>query len=90
MALNLGISALAARYIKKKKKEKEETTIQGKKRTKAQLLAIKNKKKYGGTASAAQANKEAMRKKIKERYLAKKEGLKAKPKKKKSRGRQRY
>jgi len=40
--------------------------------TKAQLLAKKNIKKYGGTAKAAAANKEAMRLKIKKAYLAKK------------------
>ena len=38
-------------------------------KTKAQRLFEANKKKYGGTASAAAANKEAMRKKVKERYL---------------------
>ena len=36
-------------------------TKQGKPKTKAQLLATKNIKKFGGTASAAKANKEAMR-----------------------------
>ena len=43
-----------------------------KKPTPAQLLAKKNIKKYGGTAKAAAANKEAMRLKIKKKYLASK------------------
>ena len=47
-------------------------TRSGKPKTKAQLMATKNIKKYGGTASAAAANKEAMRLKIKKRYLASK------------------
>ena len=40
--------------------------------TKAQKMAKANIKKYGGTASAAAANKEAMRLKIKKKYLASK------------------
>ena len=40
--------------------------------TKAQQMAKANIKKYGGTASAAAANKEAMRLKIKKKYLASK------------------
>ena len=40
-------------------------------KTKAQMLASKNIKKYGGTASAAAANKAAMKLKIKNAYLAK-------------------
>ena len=40
--------------------------------TKAQQLAKKNIKKYGGTASAAAANKAAMKLKIKKKYEAKK------------------
>ena len=47
-------------------------TKQGKPKTKAQIMATKNIKKYGGTASAAAANKEAMRLKIKKKYLASK------------------
>ena len=47
-------------------------TKQGKPKTPAQILATKNIKKYGGTASAAKANKEAMRLKIKKKYLASK------------------
>ncbi len=56
-----------------KKEEKKVTSIRklsGKER--AQALAKKNIKKYGGTASAAAANKEAMRLKIKKKYLASK------------------
>ena len=41
-------------------------------KTKAQLLAIRNKERYGGTAKAAAANKAAMKLKIKKAYLAKK------------------
>ena len=48
------------------------TTSSTKGKTKAQLMALKNIKKYGGTASAAAANKEAMRLKIKKKYLASK------------------
>ena len=40
--------------------------------TKAQLLAKRNIKKYGGTAKAAEANKLAMRLKIKKKYQDKK------------------
>lgn len=47
-------------------------TKQGKPKTKAQIMATKNIKKYGGTAKAAAANKEAMRLKIKKKYLASK------------------
>ena len=47
-------------------------TKQGKPKTKAQMMATKNIKKYGGTASAAKANKEAMRLKIRKKYLASK------------------
>ena len=43
-------------------------TKQGKPKTKAQLLATRNIEKYGGTAKAAAANKEAMRLKIKKKY----------------------
>ena len=52
---------------------KKKTT--GKKLTgaeRAKALAKKNIKKYGGTAKAAAANKEAMRLKIRQRYLANK------------------
>ena len=38
----------------------------------AKALAKKNIKKYGGTAKAAAANKEAMRLKIRQKYLANK------------------
>jgi hypothetical protein len=38
-------------------------------KTAAQRMALANIKKHGGTASAAKANKEAMRKKIREQYL---------------------
>ena len=38
----------------------------------AKAMAKKNIKKYGGTAKAAAANKEAMRLKIKKKYLASK------------------
>ena len=47
-------------------------TKSGKPKTKAQMMATKNIKKYGGTASAAAANKAAMKLKIKNAYLAKK------------------
>tara|TARA_A100001035_G_C27477823_1_gene361796 strand:- start:130 stop:561 length:432 start_codon:yes stop_codon:yes gene_type:complete len=47
--------------------KKTSATKSGK--TKAQLLYQKNKKKYGGTGSAAKANVEAMRLKIRKRYL---------------------
>ena len=53
--------------------EKKKTT--GKKLTgveRAKAMAKKNIKKYGGTASAAAANKAAMKLKIKKAYLAKK------------------
>ena len=43
-----------------------------KKPTTAQKMAKANIKKYGGTAKAAAANKEAMRLKIKKKYLASK------------------
>ena len=63
-------------YHKNKKKDdkvvSKTTTKQGKPKTKAQLLATKNIKKYGGTAKAAAANKEANRLRIKKAYLAKK------------------
>ena len=52
--------------------KKTSKTKSGKPKTKAQLLALKNIKKYGGTASAAAANKAAMKLKIKKAYLAKK------------------
>ena len=57
---------------KKNDKVVSKTTKQGKPKTKAQLLATKNIKKYGGTAKAAAANKAAMKLKIKKAYLAKK------------------
>ena len=44
--------------------EKKKTSNKKSEPTKAQLLAKKNIKKYGGTAKAAAANKEAMRLKI--------------------------
>ena len=44
----------------------------GKKPTTAQKMAKANIKKYGGTASAAKANKAAMKLKIKKAYMAKK------------------
>ena len=47
-------------------------TKQGKPKTKAQMMATKNIKKYGGTAKAAAANKAAMKLKIKKAYQAKK------------------
>ena len=43
-----------------------------KKPSDAQKMAKANIKKYGGTAKAAAANKEAMRLKIKKKYLASK------------------
>ena len=53
-------------------KDKKKINSRKKEPTKAQLLAKRNIKKYGGTASAAKANKEAMRLKIKKKYLASK------------------
>ena len=50
----------------------DEKTVSTKGKTKAQLMALKNKKKYGGTAKAAAANKAAMKLKIKKAYQAKK------------------
>ena len=47
-------------------------TRSDKPKTKAQLMALKNIKKYGGTAKAAAANKAAMKLKIKKLYLDKK------------------
>ena len=55
---------------KKVVEKKKSTTKSGP--TKAQQMAKANIKKYGGTASAAAANKEAMRLKIKKKYLASK------------------
>ena len=53
-----------------KKKVTTTKKLTGAERAKA--LAKKNIKKYGGTAKAAAANKEAMRLKIRQRYLANK------------------
>ena len=50
----------------------EEKKSSGKKLTTAQKMAKANIKKYGGTASAAKANKAAMKLKIKKAYMAKK------------------
>ena len=58
--------------LKDSSSSSSKTTKQGKPKTKAQLLATKNIKKYGGTAKAAEANKAAMKLKIKKAYLAKK------------------
>ena len=52
--------------------ESTSTNKKKKKPTPAQELAKRNIKKYGGTAKAAAANKEAMRLKIKKKYLASK------------------
>jgi hypothetical protein len=52
------------------KKTTTKTTMTGAERAKA--LAKKNIKKFGGQAKAAAANKEAMRLKIKKRFLASK------------------
>ena len=54
----------------KKVVEKKKSSV--KKPTTAQKMAKANIKKYGGTAKAAAANKEAMRLKIKKKYLASK------------------
>lgn len=51
-----------------KKKVEEKKKSSAKKPTTAQKMAKANIKKYGGTASAAKANKEAMRLKIKKKY----------------------
>ena len=62
--------------VQNKQRNNESTTSgktkQGKPKTKAQMMATKNIKKCGGTAKAAAANKEAMRLKIKKKYLASK------------------
>ena len=63
----------ASGRVKNRKVEetkKKSTTKSGP--TKAQQMAKANIKKYGGTAKAAAANKEAMRLKIKKKYLASK------------------
>ena len=52
--------------------EKKKTSVKKGEPTKAQKMAKANIKKYGGTAKAAAANKEAMRLKIKKKYLASK------------------
>ena len=59
---------------KKSNQGKSEATKKssGKKPTTAQKMAKANIKKYGGTASAAKANKAAMKLKIKKAYMAKK------------------
>ena len=56
----------------KKVVEKKKTSVKKGEPTKAQKMAKANIKKYGGTASAAAANKAAMKLKIKKAYLAKK------------------
>lgn len=54
----------------KVEKKTSTTKMTGKERAKA--MAKANIKKYGGTASAAKANKAAMKLKIKKAYMAKK------------------
>ena len=54
------------------KKVVEKKKSSAKKPTTAQKMAKANIKKYGGTSKAAAANKEAMRLKIKKKYLASK------------------
>ena len=53
-------------------KTEEKKKSSAKKPTTAQKMAKANIKKYGGTASAAKANKAAMKLKIKKAYMAKK------------------
>ena len=53
-------------------KTEEKKKSSAKKPTTAQKMAKANIKKYGGTAKAAAANKEAMRLKIKKKYQASK------------------
>mgnify|MGYP001249524353 CR=1 FL=1 len=57
----------------KKVVEKKKSSVKKKgEPTKAQKMAKANIKKYGGTAKAAAANKEANRLRIKKAYMAKK------------------
>ena len=56
----------------KKVVEKKKSSVKKGGPTKAQQMAKANIKKYGGTASAAAANKAAMKLKIKKAYQAKK------------------
>ena len=63
------------RKNKSKSKSSTTTTTATKKLTgaeRAKAMAKKNIKKYGGTASAAAANKAAMKLRIKKKYLASK------------------
>ncbi len=54
------------------KPEEKKSSVKKGGPTKAQKMAKANIKKYGGTASAAKANKAAMKLKIKKAYMAKK------------------
>ena len=55
-----------------KKKVTAKPTTKSQRQAKAKAMAKANIKKYGGTASAAKANKAAMKLKIKKAYMAKK------------------
>ena len=61
---------VAFQSSKKESTSTKTTKLTGAERAKA--MAKRNIKKYGGTAKAAAANKEAMRLKIKKKYLASK------------------
>tara|TARA_A100001388_G_C28715831_1_gene473759 strand:- start:869 stop:1189 length:321 start_codon:yes stop_codon:yes gene_type:complete len=56
------------RKFGKKPEVTKTKTKSGKPKTKAQMMATKNIQKFGGTAKAAAANKEAMRLRIKKKY----------------------
>ena len=58
--------------VVEKKKVTAKPTTKSQRQDKAKAMAKANIKKYGGTASAAKANKAAMKLKIKKAYMAKK------------------
>ena len=58
--------------VAEKKKVTAKPTTKSQRQDNAKAMAKANIKKYGGTASAAAANKAAMRLKIKKKYLASK------------------
>lgn len=63
-----GVSSNPANLGGKKKVVEKKKSVKKGEPTKAQKMAKANIKKYGGTAKAAAANKEAMRLKIKKKY----------------------
>ena len=60
------------KVVVEKKKVTAKPTTKSQRQDNAKAMAKANIKKYGGTASAAAANKAAMKLKIKKAYLAKK------------------